>query len=77
MNIYLGGRQADARCCVHGFEHVRHQGTNLLIDAGDSFRPGTQPRIRILENWETRHCESVAISCITCQNWLKYLSFQG
>ena len=55
MHVHLARRETDALGGVHGLEHVVGQLPHRVIDDGDGFGLGPQPRIGILQNCELCH----------------------
>src|SRR5882672_145948 len=77
VNIDLRRGKADAGCGIHRLEHVRDQPLDLGIDFCDGVGADSEARVRILQYWETCHCGSASISCITPRSLLNPLTLQG
>src|SRR6185369_4384939 len=56
VNIDLGRGQTDARRGIHGLEQILDKAPDIGVDFCDRFGANSQPRVRILEYWETCHC---------------------
>ena len=56
MDVDLSRGQADAGRGIHRLEHVVDERLELGVDFCDRFRANSQPRVRILQYWETCHC---------------------
>src|SRR5690606_29551679 len=68
VNVDLRRSKADAGRGIHRLEHVLDQALHVVVDNCDALGAYSQPRIGILENWESRHCGRPSVSCITQRN---------
>src|SRR5690606_20411554 len=65
VNVDLGRGEADPGRRVHRLEHVVHEAPDVVVDNCDALGAYSQPRVGILENWESCHCGRPSVSCIT------------
>src|SRR5690606_28746103 len=68
VNVDLRRSKADAGRGIHRLEHVLDQTLHVVVDNCDALGAYSQPRVGILENWESRHCGRPSVSCITQRN---------
>src|SRR5258708_19642086 len=55
MNINLGSRKADTGSCVHGFEHIVDELSQLGVELGHRLRSGAQPLIGEFQDGSDGH----------------------
>src|SRR5262249_26851366 len=77
VKVDLRRSQTDARRGIHCLEQILDEAPDFGVDFCDRFGANSQSRIRILEYWETCHCRSASISCITPRSLLNPLTLQG